>query len=194
MMQNMNMMDNFMQIQNLMNMKNQLTYIESQFNLLLTQMQNMGITNYSYPNLINISFQFINFGIDLLNIGVQHKNDMTNTIDIKPQLEESIKKLELINQQYNNDSKFFYNVSFNVSNSKKYLIICDGNYTVDYLIKEFLKKVGRYDLFDVEDKEYSFIYNALKFNSRENKPKKLHKIFDNILSPLIDCKKFGDLK
>ena len=39
----MNMMPNFMQIQNLMNMKNQLTFIESQFNLLLTNMQNMGI-------------------------------------------------------------------------------------------------------------------------------------------------------
>ena len=160
MMQNMNMMDNFTQIQNLINMKNQLTFIESQFNLLLTQMQNMGITNYSYPNIINISFQFINFGIDLLNIGVQHKNDMINTIDIKPQLEESIKKLELINQQYNNDSKFVYNVYFNFSNRQKYLISCDGNNTVDYLIKNFLKRIGRYDLFDMEDKEFSFIYNT----------------------------------
>ena len=190
----MNMMDNFMQIQNLMNMKNQLTYIESQFNLLLTQMQNMGITNYSYPNLINISFQFINFGIDLLNIGVQHKNDMTNTIDIKPQLEESIKKLELINQQYNNDSKFVYNVYFNFSNRQKYLISCDGNNTVDYLIKNFLKRIGRYDLFDMEDKEFYFAYNGQKFNLRKNKTKKLHEIFGYFDNQVIYCEIIGECK
>ena len=185
----MNMMDNFMQIQNLMNMKNQLTFIESQFNLLLANIQNQGIANYSYPNLINLSFQFINFGIDLLNIGVQHKDDMTNTMNIKSQLEESIKKLEIINQKYYNDSKFFYNVWFNVSNGQRYVINCDSNNTVDYLIKEFLKKVGRYDLFDKEDREYIFAYNAKKFNSRENKPKKLNEIFNNSSTQVIDCDK-----
>ena len=191
MMQNMNMMDNFKQLQDLMNMKNQLTFIESQFNLLLTNIQNMGITNYSYPNLINISFQFINFGVDLLNIGVQYKDDVTNTIDIKSRLEESIKTLEIINQRYYNDSKFFYNVQFNVSNGQRFLISCDSNNTVDYLIKEFLKKVGRYDLFDMEDRIFNFIYNAKRFNSRENKQKKIHEIFDYSFSPVIYCKELG---
>ena len=185
----MNMMDNFTQIQNLINMKNQLTFIEWQFNLLLAQMQNMGITNYSYPNLINLSFQFINFGIDLLNIGVQHMDDMTNTMNIKSQLEESIKKLEIINQKYYNDSKFFYNVRFDINNGQRYVITCDSNNTVDYLIKDFLKKVGRYDLFDMEDREYIFTYNARTFNSRENKPKKLNEIFNKSSTQIIDCEK-----
>ena len=172
-----------------MNMKNQLTFIESQFNLLLANIQNQGIANYSYPNLINLSFQFINFGIDLLNIGVQHKDDMTNTMNIKTQLEESIKNLEIINQKYYNDSKFFYNVRFNVSNGQRYVITCNSNNTVDYLIKEFLKKVGRNDLFDMEDREYNFIYNAMKFNSRQNKPKKLNEIFNNSPTQIIYCEK-----
>ena len=189
MMQNMNMMD--YEIQNLMNMKNQLTFIESQFNLLLANIQNQGIANYSYPNLINLSFQFINFGIDLLNIGVQHMDDMTNTMNIKSQLEESIKKLKIINQKYYNDSKFFYNVKFNVSNGQRYVITCDSNNTVDYLIKEFLKRVGRYNLFNMENKVYSFIFNALPFNTGENKPKKLLEIFSYFPNTVIYYKELG---
>ena len=117
----MNMMDNFMQFQKLMNMKNQLGLIESQFNLLLTHKQNIGIINYSYPNLINISFLFINFGVDLLNIGVQHMYDVTNIMNIKSQLEDCIKKLEIIKQKYYNVPKNIYNVRFDVSNGQKYL-------------------------------------------------------------------------
>ena len=191
MMQNMNMMANFMQIQNLMNTKNQLTFIESQFNLLLTNMQNMGIAPNSYLNLSNISFQFINFGIQLLNLGIQCNNDLANSTDIKSQLEESIKNLEDINQKYYYKSKFFYNVIFDVSDGQKYLITCESNNTVDCLIKGFLKKVGRYDLFDMEDKVYFFIYNSKKFNSGDNKLKKLHEIFNDIQTHSIFCKIIG---
>ena len=52
MMANMFMMNNNILIQNLMNMKMLLTSIESQFNLLITNTQNMGILPDTYPNLI----------------------------------------------------------------------------------------------------------------------------------------------
>ena len=79
MMANMFMMNNNILIQNLMNMKMLLTSIESQFNLLITNTQNMGILPDTYPNLINISNQFINFGIQLLNTGIQNNNNIANT-------------------------------------------------------------------------------------------------------------------
>ena len=79
MMANIFMMNNNILVQNLMNMKMLLTSIESQFNLLITNTQNMGILPDTYPNLINISNQFINFGIQLLNTGIQNNNNIANT-------------------------------------------------------------------------------------------------------------------
>ena len=77
-MANIFMMNNNILVQNLMNMKMLLTSIESQFNLLITNTQNMGILPDTYPNLINISNQFINFGIQLLNTGIQNNNNIAN--------------------------------------------------------------------------------------------------------------------
>ena len=187
----MNMMANFNLIQNLINMKNQLAFIESQFNLALNNMQNMGISPNSYFDLVNISFQFIQFGTQLLRLGIQFNSNLPNNADIKMQLEESIKNLEDINQKYYYNTKIFYNVNFKVSNGKNYLIACDSNNTVDYLIKEFLKKVGRTDLFNIEGKVYNFIYNALRFNTRDNNKKKLYEIFGYNTTHVIFCKILG---
>ena len=97
------MMNNNILFQNLMNMKKLLTCIESQFNLLLTNTQNMGILPDTYPNLINISNQFINFGIQLLNTGIQNNNNIANNLDLYQQINNFISSLENIKMNIPND-------------------------------------------------------------------------------------------
>ena len=172
----MNMMNNMSQNQNLMNMKNQLINIESIFNQILTQNQCEGLTQDSKDNLIKLSIQFINFGIQLLNLGIANNYNIYNmNTYLKPQLEKAIKDLENINQNY--IPKFFYNVNFQISDGNSFLIVCEGKNTVDYLIKEFLKRIKRYDLFDMEEKEFYLDYNASKFNTHKNKSRILYDIF-----------------
>ena len=109
---NMNMMDNMMQFQNLMNMKMQLANIESQFNLLLTNMQNIGLNPDSYNNLNNISFQFINFGIQLLNIGIPRSNNVLNNINLNQQIDNIIINLNSIKST----NPFIMNQNMNMIN------------------------------------------------------------------------------
>ena len=198
MMANMNLMENMMQFQNLMNMKMQLTNIESQFNYLLTNMQNMGITPDSYNNLNNISFQFINFGIELLNMRIQKSFNILNNINLEKQIDNIINNLnniklnnpinmnqnmDMINfQNLNknaemNNNKPKYNVCFTFETGKKTLIYCDMDITLYELIKMLLIKIGRNDLFDNEEKELLFLYNGVKINNLEYKSKKLIDIF-----------------
>ena len=187
---NMNMMDNMMQFQNLMNMKMQLANIESQFNLLLTNMQNIGLNPDSYNNLNNISFQFINFGIQLLNIGIPRSNNVLNNINLNQQIDNIIINLNSIksanpfsmNQNMNminfqnmnenaelNNNKSKYNVTFVSNAGLKTLIVCDMDITLDELIKMFLIKIGRNDLIGKEQTEFIFYYNAKRLNTTENK-------------------------
>ena len=196
---NMNMMDNMMQFQNLMNMKMQLANIESQFNLLLTNMQNIGLNPDLYNNLNNISFQFINFGIQLLNLGIPRSNNILNNNNLNQQIDNIIinlnsikstnpfsinQNMDMINFQNMdenaelNNNKPKYNVKFTGS-GKITIICCDKDITLDELIKIFLIKIGRTDLIGKEEKEFSFIYNAKKLNKIENKSKKLFEIFVN---------------
>ena len=199
-MANINMMDNMTQLQNLMNMKIQLTNIESQFNLLLSNMQNMGITPVSYANLNDISFQFINFCIQLLNIGIPRNNNIINNINLNQQIDNIINNLNNIklnnpinmNQNINvmnfqnmngnaemNNNKIKYNICFTSDLGLKTLIYCDMDITLDELIKMLLIKIGRNDLFDKEEKEFFFLYNGRIINNKEDKSKKLKKIFKN---------------
>ena len=68
------------------------------------------------------------------------------------------------------------------------MIICaDQNITVDELIKKFLTRIGRNDLFDRDWEEFRFIYNALEINTREEKLKKLHQIFNDSQIQRIRC-------
>ena len=206
MMQNMNMMNNYMLIQNLMNMKYGLTNIESQFNFLLANIQNIGINPEINIQINNISIQFINFGIQMLNIGTKPNNNISNNFVIKQQIDNIIndlKKISMsipvdnIDQEMNlisfpkeNDqinSIFKYNVVFEMDNGVKSIICVDQNITVDELIKKFLTRIGRNDLFDRDREEFRFIYNALEINTREEKLKKLHQIFNDSQIQRIRC-------
>ena len=156
------MMNNNILIQNLMNMKMLLTSIESQFNLLITNTQNMGILPDTYPNLINISNQFINFGIQLLNTGIQNNNNIANNFDLNQQINNFISSLENIKMNIPNNmmqnmnlinfpninenigifnNKRIYTVKFTGSDGKKTLIICEQEETVDELIKKNSEKI-----------------------------------------------------
>ena len=195
------MMNNNILIQNLMNMKMLLTSIESQFNLLITNTQNMGILPDTYPNLINISNQFINFGIQLLSTGIQNNknnNNIVNNMDLNQQINNFISSLENIKMNipnnmmqnmnlmnfpninenigiFNNKPK--YNVYFTNSSGLKTLIVCDQEETVDELIKKLLTKIGRNDLIGREEQEFKFIYDAKRINVNKEKSKKVNEIF-----------------
>ena len=62
--------------------------------------------------------------------------------------------------------------------------------TLDELIKMLLIKIGRNDLFDKEEKEFFFLYNGHKINNKEDKSKKLKKIFENpfATTEILYCK------
>ena len=197
---NMNMMDNMMQFQNLMNMKMQLANIESQFNLLLTNMQNIGLNPDLYTNLNNISFQFINFGIQLLNLGISRSNNVLNNINLNQQIDNIIinlnsiksanpfsinQNMDMINFQNMdenaelNNNKPKYNFYFISGSGLKTIIYCDIDIRLDELINMFLFKIGRNDLIGKEQKEFYFTYNNTNLN-KINKSKKLFEIFGTI--------------
>ena len=195
------MMDNMAQLQNLMNMKMQLANIEAQYNLILTNMQNIGLTPDSYTNLNNVSFQFINFGIQLLNIGIPRSNNILNNINLNQQIDNIIINLNSIkltnpfsmNQNMNmmnfkninenaelNNNKPKYHVKFVSDLGKITLILCDVDITLDEVIKMFYIRIGRNDLIGKKQKELRFRYNAKSLNIIKNKSKKLNEIFLDI--------------
>ena len=201
------MMNNNILIQNLMNMKMLLTSIESQFNLLITNTQNMGILPDTYPNLINISNQFINFGIQLLNTGIQNNNNIANNLDLNQQINNFISSLENIKMNipnnmmqnmnlinfpninenigiFNNKPK--YNVIFTSGVGLKTTIVCDREETVGELIKKLLMKIGRNELLGHEEQEFYFGYNGKQINVNEIKSKKVKQIFDSHTLQLIE--------
>ena len=197
----MNVMDNMVQFQNLMNMKMQLVNIESKFNLILSNVQNIGLTPDSYTNLNNVSFQLINLGIQLLNIGIPRSNNILNNINLNQQIDNIIINLNSIkpinpfymNQNMNminfqnmnknvelNNNKPKYNVRFTSDLGEKTLILCDVDITLDEVIKMFYIRIGRNDLIGKEQKELTFLYNTKRLNIIENKSKKLNEIFCDI--------------
>ena len=211
MMANMFMMNNNILIQNLMNMKKLLTCIESQFNLLLTNTQNMGILPDTYPNLINISNQFINFGIQLLNTSIQYNknNNIANNLDLNQQINNFISSLENIKMNIPNNMmqnmnlinfpninenigifnyKPKYNVIFTGDAGLKTTIVCDREETVGELIKKLLMRIGRNELLGHEEQEFYFGYNGQRFNANGIKSKKVKQIFDS--SPIQSVEYF----
>ena len=114
----MNMMNNIIQTQNLLNMNMKLMNIQSQFNGLLAQIQNNGITPNIDILISNISFQFINFGIELLNLRGDNNNIISNNI-IKEQINNSISELNKISLNINGNNM---NPQFNIVNNSLTII------------------------------------------------------------------------
>ena len=186
----MNMINNQSQIENLINMKTELANIESRFNLSISQLQNMGINPITSYEFICISLKLINFGIQMLSKGTQMNDDRVNNIWIKQQIEYFGKNLINISTQIPYPK---YNIKFEIFGGNNILISDDVDTTVDELIKKFLNKIGRNDLFDREEKEYNLSYNAIKLNTKENKSKKLIHIFTRNINPRIDCYKLSEV-
>ena len=205
-------MNNNMHIQNLMNMKLQLSNMESQFNLLLTQIQNMGLFPEISNQINNISFQFINFGIQMLRTGTQ----INNNTEIKEQINNAINNLNnismtipnnipnIINNEINimpfsgineNIEQVFpikvYNITFVSHTGNRTVIRCEPNKAVDELIKMFLVKIGRVDL---NDNEIIVTYNASVLNTYENKMKKLSEIFNNAAVQIVEYNILNEYK
>ena len=209
MFQNMNMMNNIMQTQNLLNMNMKLMNIQSQFNGLLTQIQNNGITPNIDILISNISFQFINFGIELLNLRGDNNNIICNNI-IKEQINNSISELNKIslnincnnmNPQFNIVNNSFNNHKYNVvikeDNGNSKVFVCEDNTTVEELIKRYLIEIGRIDLINRDEEEFLFRgYRGnldIRINTSEKKSKTISEISNGSDNIVILCSKYKNM-
>jgi len=197
-------MNNLMYFQTLLKKKKKLDNYELQYNSLLTEIKNRGIVQKVIKELNALSFHFINFGVKLLNIGIQfNNNNLISNSGVKETLNELIANLKEISD--NIPEKSFsqtnsiksqiesekenikeYTVKFQTSNKDiEKLLICDSNITIDDLIKQFLNEIGRKDLFDNEDTEFVFYYERERINNKEKKQIKISKIFKDDENPFI---------
>ena len=207
---NMNEMNNLVYFQNLMKKKSQLGKLESEFDSLLPQIKQNGIIQEAIEQLNHISFHFINFGIEMLGIGIQinKNNNIINSFDIKERISHTISHLKVMSfnipnnmtqqsitetasqksEETNTNNFQNYEIKVESSNNDiEQLITCDGQATIDELIKVFLLKIKRKDLFDDEEKEIYFFYNDKRINTPKIKSKILYEIFEDIKNPLILC-------
>ena len=207
MFQNINMMNNFMQTQNLLNMNIKLNNIQSQFNALLTQIQNIGITPNIDILISKISFQFINFGIELLNLSGVNDNINHNNI-IKEQINNSFNnsiaelnkiilnincnnmnpQINMVNNCFNNHK---YNVIIKEDRGTSKVFVCEDNSTVNELIKRYLTSIGRIDLINRDEQELSFWgYKGdlrIRINTIEKKSKTISEISGGRDTITINC-------
>ena len=205
----MNMMNNIMQIQNLLNMNMKLMNIQSQFNGLLTQIQNNGISPNIDILISNISFQFINFGIELLNLRRDDNNIICNNI-IKEQINNSISELNKIslningnnmNPQFNIVNNSFNNHKYNVvikeDNGNSKVFVCEDNTTVEELIKRYLIEIGRINLINRDEEEFLFRgYRGnldIRINTSEKKSKTISEISNGSDNIVILCSKYKNM-
>ena len=207
---NMNMMmNNNIQMQNLINMKVQLTNLESQYNSLITQAQNIGIIPNINILINNISLQFINFAIQLLNIGLLNNNMMNDNYNIKKQIDDVICKLNFISMNINmnqdinmmniprinensiktnNQEPTYYNVTFQHATWNNSLVVCNRNMTVREMIKIYLIKIGKMEFIDHDEEELSFFYNGRRINNnKKDKSKKVYELFGCNYIPVLKC-------
>ena len=153
----------------------------------------------------DLSLQFIDFGIKLLNLTTINNNiifdnnikdKINNTISKLNQISFNInnnnmnQQLNIMNNPFNNNSfnKHKYNVIIEEEYGTKIPVVCDDNNTVDEVIKKYLTKIGRNDLFDRDEKELTFWgykgYFRTRINTQEIKSKTLSEIAsisDNIV-------------
>ena len=191
-----------MHFQTLLKKKAKLANLELQFNSLLSKIQIKGILPETPKELNSLSFHFINFGVKLLNIGIEfNHNNMLDNSGIKVAINNLIKNLKEISSNIPNTNDINqrtidtnssieeiekYNVKFETSNKDiDKLIVCNPHITLDELIKEFLLEIDRKDLFDIEEKEILFYYNGEIINNKEKKSIKLIELFKKINNPLI---------
>jgi HAMP domain-containing protein len=95
----------------------QLTSIEFQFNSLFTQIQNLGFIQNTYIQINSISFQILNFGVQMLNLCVQVDDNITiNNYSTKEQINGIITQLKNIS---NNIIKNNVNQTINDTNKNE---------------------------------------------------------------------------
>ena len=95
---------NNVHVQNLLSINSHLTSIQLHFNSLLTQIQNIGLLPFLNTEIINLSFQILNCGIQMLSLIKQIDNDsITNIPNSKEQINGIINQLNnFLNHSYNN--------------------------------------------------------------------------------------------
>ena len=187
---NINMNNNNTLLQSLQLMKSQFKMIDSQYNYLISQVQNVSeVQNPNMP-INNISFQIINFGINMLNLGLQYTNPMMKN-NLKEQIDNIINQLNSISNNFTNNNMmnmmYAPNMNENLNRSMKNIkfikdgiitvIACDDSITVGELINNYLIKIGRNDLINREEDTLHFSYNAELINTYNIKKKKVGQLF-----------------
>ena len=130
----MNMMNNDPYFINLMNMKMQLTSIDTQYNSMITQVQNLGLIPNINMQIYNIAFQILNFGIQMLNLGKQ-TNDNTNMNNYKEQINDIIKQLTNFTDNNINQNNIILN-SPNLNENQKNCFNDDFKKDISHLKNE----------------------------------------------------------
>ena len=185
---NINMNNNNTLLQSLQLMKSQFKMIDSQYNYLISQVQNISEVQNPNMSINNISFQIINFGINMLNLGLQYTNPMMKN-NLKEQIDNIINQLNSISNNFTNNNMmnmmYAPNMNENLNRSMKNIkfikdgiatvIVCDGSVTVGELINNYLIKIGRNDLVNREEDTLHFSYNAELINFLSSKLCDLHK-------------------
>ena len=121
----------------------------------------------------NISFQILNFGIQLLNLGIKYSYTTMKDYNLKDQADNIINQLN--NIKFNFDEKInpVYNIVFNERGIKT-SICWRGNITIEEMLKKYLNKKG-IDLSQMHN--YKFSYNGSNLNDYEYINKTVNSIF-----------------
>ena len=206
---NIKIVNNLVHFQTLLKKKEKLANLESQFNSLLALIKQDGLSPEIPSELNSLSFHFINFGVKLLNIGIEfNKENKFDNSGVKKGLDSLVKNLKEISDDiadipsdlnapinayqeeketnFSKDGTKKYYVNFETSNKDiEKLIVCAPSITLDELIKKFLIEIGRKELFDIEEKKMLFYYNGERINNKEKKSNKISEIFKKVDNPLI---------
>ena len=206
---NIEMVKNMKNFQLLLKKKGKLANLESKLNSLISQIKRDGLLPEIPKELNTLAFHFINFGVKLLNIGIEYnKDNKFDNSEVKIALDKLVTNLEEISKDIPNipynmnapmsqiqeeketNSSFEeiekYYVNFETSNKDiEKLIVCANSITLDELIKKFLVEIERKDLFDIEEKKMLFYYNGERINNKEKKSNKISEIFKKVDNPLI---------
>jgi hypothetical protein len=178
------------QIQNLLNMKFELYNIDSQFNTLMNQIQNIGIITNIDMQINNISLQILNFGIRLLNLGMKLNNKTNYNYNTKEQIDNIRNQLNNIsmnfylndnmnmdiNQNFQENEMPSYNVVFE-ENGVRETLSWKGNITIyEMIIKYRIKKIGYFN--EGEINRIMFLFNAKNLNDSSNRNKTVNMFFN----------------
>ena len=169
----------------LQNYKFQLKNIESQFENIMN-IPNLNLVVNTGIQILNVGLQMISsvmqmhiFEIDYLNLNQQIQNIKTQILNIEMEINNNINmKMNQINNMQMNNFLLMQNdniqkniiekkhVTFRSNTGKRWNMQFDREITVSEMLKQFLVKIEKPELFKTD--EIFFLFNATKLNWGDN--------------------------